>query len=93
MLLPLLHKNMDALFVAADDVRQFVAVEVGDFELGAYAGVVVELVLDPSRFVSVLLEFEPAHDGGFAGAVVALGAVRPKAFASDEIEQAVAVDV
>ncbi len=53
----------------------------------------VELVFNPGGLVSILFEFEPAHDGGLAGAVVAFGAVGPPAFAGDEVELAVAIDV
>ena len=91
----LLDEGEDAAFVGDGDIRATVVIQIGDDELRAHAGIVVDEVRGVSDGFSdrVAREFEPINDGGGVGLGVAFGAVRPVAFTGDDIEEPVAVDV
>jgi len=81
---------VDAFFVRGNDVRFAVGVDVGYFELGSYAGVVVDFVRDELNLALLrTAELKPVEDGRLvATGVFAL--VGEIAFAGDEIFKDVA---
>src|SRR5262249_10518324 len=100
--LPLLHEDEDPLLVRHDHVRELVAVDVLDGELGADPGVDVDdhgrepdkcavrlLVLALDRD---LVRLEPIKHGRPVGAGLG-AAVRPPALAGDQVLHPVAVDI
>src|SRR5205807_7905752 len=93
LLLPHLLDHEGALLVAGDDAEQAVAVDVGDRELRADAGVVVDDVRRERDDAVALLRLEPVDERRRVRIGVALRAMCPPALAGDEILQTVAVDV
>ena len=93
-LLRLVHEDERAFLVADDEVGAAVTVHVGEADLAAHAGVVVNEPRHPVHgLVRVAHELEPVSHGGVVAAGVGAGAVRPEAFAGDEVLQPVAVQV
>src|SRR4051812_36397574 len=91
----LLDEGEDAAFVADGDVEKAIAVEIGDDELRADAGVVVDEVRLEGHGLrrGIADSAEPIQDGGSGGFGVAMRAVGPVALAGDDIEDAVAIDI
>src|SRR5438132_10620934 len=91
---PHLLEQEHALLVRDHDVRQLVAVHVLNNKLRADARVVVDLVryeLDDTVLAAPGLE--PVQHGGIIRGNIAVRSVGPPAFASDQVLEAVAVDV
>src|SRR6478736_6694952 len=91
---PLLpQEDEGAGFVADDHVWFAVAVDVAGHHLGADAAIVVDEVRGPGGLAAFALELEPPEDVRRVRLGVAMRAVRPVAFAGDDILEAVAIHI
>ena len=83
-----------ALFVAHDEIRTAVAVHIRHADLPAHARVAVDKVRHPVHgFVGVAHKLEPVEHRGIGRAGIRAGAVRPDAFAGDDVLQPIAIHV
>src|SRR5262249_34934804 len=85
----LLDEQEDALLVGDDHVGPPVAGHVLYDHLGTDAGIVVDQVPDPLDLPPAPPELEPVEDGRVVRAYVAVGTVRPEAFAGDDVPEAI----
>src|SRR5262245_57488812 len=85
----LLDKNVDAFFVRCHYVRQPIVIYVGDDELRANSGIIVNLVFDPSDLAAFAFKFEPDDHRRSVWIYVARRPMRPEAFAGDNVFQPV----
>ena len=78
--------NEGAFFVADHDVERAIAVDIACGDLGADAGIVIDLMRDVLDSLSLARELEPVEHGWGVGFLILLWAMRPEAFASDYVE-------
>ena len=78
--------NEGAFFVADHDVERAIAVHIACGDLGADAGIVINLMRDILDSLSLARELEPVQHGWGVGFLILLWAMRPEAFASDYVE-------
>jgi hypothetical protein len=88
------------LFVADNDFREALAIDLGDHDLGADAGVVMDQVRDEfchpagaAGFHFIPIEHRRIVDSGIAAGAVGFGCMCPMALAGDDILDAIPIDV
>lgn len=85
--------NKDSALVGDDGVWLAVLVEICDGWRGADAAFVVDEMGNKRCLIGSAFQFKPIDPGCGVGFCVAVGAVNPEAFASDDVLQPIAVDV
>ena len=83
---------VNALLVGADDIEQFVAIDIGDLKLGARAAGIVKLMPSPTGFAIFSFQFEPVEHGGLIATGIS-ATVSPPAFAGHKVHQTIAIHV
>ena len=89
----LVQENEGALLVADDHIGKRVAIHIARHDLRADAGVVVDEVRNEIHGLPLAHELKPVADRRRIRLRVAMIAMRPKAFADDDVLEPVAVDV
>src|SRR6478609_7067430 len=89
----LAQEDEGAALVADDHVGLAVAIEISRHHFTAHAGFVIDQMGDPLSLARIALELEPIEHRRRTGIDIARGTMRPEAFASDEVEHAVAIHV
>ena len=88
-----MDEDVNAFFVADDDIGPLVLVYVARHHLGAYAGIIINQIRDEIHSIFAAHGLEPIDNGGGIWFSIAVGTMGPPAFASDDVLDAVVIHI